>query len=108
MPNSAAPALNLWKRHLGVVPDYVWQQTDLETLILGVQRVARAVRSALQPDGLIITQFNGAPAGQTVFHLHFHISPRWEHVALAGLGAAPMADAAELAALAKEIKAMIA
>jgi Leucine-rich repeat (LRR) protein len=34
VPNSAAPALNLWKRHLDVVPDYVWQQTDLETLIL--------------------------------------------------------------------------
>ena len=47
----------------------------LEKLILGVQRLARATRAALQPDGMAITQFNGAPAGQTVFHLHFHIIP---------------------------------
>ena len=37
-------------------------------LFQGVQRVARAVRAALTPDGLTVTQFNGAPAGQTVFH----------------------------------------
>src|SRR5690606_12029254 len=35
----------------------------LSNLILGVQRVARAVRAALQPDGIMISQFNGAPAG---------------------------------------------
>ena len=33
-----------------------------------VQRVARAVEAGLQPDGVIVTQFNGAAAGQTVFH----------------------------------------
>ena len=52
--------------------------------MLGVQRVAKAVRAALEPDGIVITQFNGAPAGQTVFHLHVHIIPRWE-----GRGAGP-------------------
>src|SRR3954465_3864585 len=36
----------------------------LETLILGVQRVARAVRAALNPDGVMVSQFNGSPAGQ--------------------------------------------
>ncbi len=80
----------------------------LESLMLGVQRVARAVRAALNPDGLLITQFNGAPAGQTVFHLHFHIIPRWEGLAMAGHGGSKMADAAELAALAQEIRAMVA
>ena len=45
----------------------------LEHLILGVQRVARAVRAALAPDWIVITQFNGAPAGQSVFHLHAHV-----------------------------------
>ena len=39
------------------------------------QRVARAVQKAFAPPGLIITQFNGPTAGQTVFHLHFHIVP---------------------------------
>ncbi len=75
-------------------------------LMLGVQRVARAVRAALKPDGLVITQFNGAPAGQTVFHLHFHIIPRWDGVALGRHGQG-MADMDELKALAAEIAAKI-
>src|SRR4051812_50074052 len=78
----------------------------LAALILGVQRVARAVRAALQPDGIVITQFNGAPAGQTVFHPHFHIIPRWEGVALGRHGEG-MADPAELKALAEQIAAKI-
>jgi histidine triad (HIT) family protein len=80
----------------------------LSPLILGVQRVARAVRAALQPDGVLVTQFNGAVAGQTIYHLHFHIIPRWEGVALKGHGVGGMADMAELKALADEIAAQIA
>jgi histidine triad (HIT) family protein len=80
----------------------------LSELILGVQRVARAVRAALQPDGLVVTQFNGSVAGQTVFHLHFHIIPRWEGVPLGRHAGAGMADPAELKALAAQISAMIA
>jgi len=79
----------------------------LETLILGVQRVARAVRAALKPDGVVVTQFNGAASGQTVYHLHFHIIPRWEGVALGRHGEGGMADPIELKALADQISAMI-
>ena len=43
--------------------------------IRATQRVARAVQKAFAPAGLIVTQFNGPAAGQTVFHLHFHIVP---------------------------------
>jgi histidine triad (HIT) family protein len=80
----------------------------LEVLILGVQRVARAVRAALKPDAVAILQFNGAVSGQSVFHLHFHIVPRWSGAALTPHGQGAMADPAELAALAKAIAAMIA
>jgi histidine triad (HIT) family protein len=79
----------------------------LEHLILGVQRVARAVRAALKPDAVAIMQFNGAVSGQSVFHLHFHIVPRWSGVALRPHGQGGMADPAELAVLASEIAAMI-
>ncbi|MDE2486192.1 MAG: HIT family protein [Alphaproteobacteria bacterium] len=75
----------------------------LEKLILGVQRVTRAVRAALNPDGIVVTQFNGAPAGQTIFHLHFHIIPRWEGVALGRHAGGGMADMDELKALAHQI-----
>jgi histidine triad (HIT) family protein len=51
---------------------------DLSALIVRVQRVAQAVEAALKADGLRIAQFNGSPAGQTVFHLHFHIIPVFE------------------------------
>src|SRR5690606_32737092 len=53
---------------------------DADPAVLGkamamVQRVARAVQAALQPAGIRIAQFNEAPAGQSVFHLHFHVIP---------------------------------
>jgi histidine triad (HIT) family protein len=41
------------------------------------QRVAQALTRALQPDGINIIQNNGAAAGQTVFHYHVHVIPRW-------------------------------
>ncbi len=51
-------------------------------LFATVQKVARAVKTGMGADGVVITQFNGAAAGQTVFHLHVHIIPRWEGIAL--------------------------
>lgn len=41
-----------------------------------VQKMARAVKAAFAADGITIMQFNEAPAGQTVFHLHIHVIPR--------------------------------
>jgi histidine triad (HIT) family protein len=79
----------------------------LGNLILGVQRVTRAVRAALNPDGIVVTQFNGAPAGQTIFHLHFHIIPRWEGVPLGRHAGGGMADMEELKGLAARIAAKI-
>jgi len=79
----------------------------LESVMVTVQQIAKALTSALNPDGVVITQFNGAPAGQTVFHLHVHIIPRYEGVALAGHGHGNMADMAELKALATQISAAL-
>ncbi|RFU47375.1 HIT family protein [Paraburkholderia sp. DHOC27] len=66
------------------------------------QRIATAVRAALNPDGVFIGQFNGAAAGQTVPHVHFHVIPRWEGVALR-LHAREIAAQATLENLARRI-----
>ncbi|CAN7398752.1 HIT family hydrolase [Devosia sp. Root413D1] len=72
-----------------------------------VQRVARAAQKALNPDGIRIMQFNEAPAGQSVFHLHFHVIPVYEGVEIGRHGQGK-ADDAELAAQAKAIAAALA
>ncbi|MDZ4759479.1 MAG: HIT family protein [Alphaproteobacteria bacterium] len=64
----------------------------LGALFERVQRVARAVVAALAPDGVIITQFNGAAAGQTVFHLHVHVIPRYGNLPLEKHHQGRMAD----------------
>jgi histidine triad (HIT) family protein len=44
-------------------------------LLTSVQKVGQAVKTAMQHDGIVIMQLNDKSAGQTVFHLHFHIMP---------------------------------
>jgi histidine triad (HIT) family protein len=46
------------------------------------QLVAHAVQDAFKADGIMLSQFNGPAAGQTVFHFHMHIIPRYENVPL--------------------------
>ncbi|MBK1968845.1 HIT family protein [Brevundimonas sp. 3P9-tot-E] len=80
----------------------------LARLTAAVQRTARAVEKALKPEGLSLMQFNGDAGGQTVFHLHFHIVPRWADRPMKGHGHAPMADAEHLKTLAAKIAAELA
>lgn len=83
-------------------------ETDvLATLIQRTQTIARAVEAALSPDGIVITQFNGAPAGQTVFHLHFHIIPRYSDIDMSSHASGRMADMDELTVIAERIKAAL-
>jgi histidine triad (HIT) family protein len=72
-----------------------------------VQRLARASVKVFAPDGVIITQFNGAPAGQTVFHLHVHVIPRYGDLPLAGHGHGKMADTEALRAQADRLAAAL-
>lgn len=78
----------------------------LAAVIPLVQKVANAVKQATGADGIRLAQFNEAPAGQTVFHLHFHVIPVYEGVPLGAHGGGK-ADDAELAALARDIAAAL-
>ena len=62
------------------------------------QRLTRAIVAELEPDGVQLAQFNGAAAGQTVFHLHVHIVPRYRGQGM-GIHAAGEAARDELQAL---------
>ena len=79
----------------------------LARLTAATQRTARAVVKALSPEGFSIMQFNGEAGGQTVFHLHFHIIPRWADRPMKGHGHAPMADAEVLKSMAERIAAAL-
>ena len=78
---------------------------DLCHVVRTLQKVARAVQKAMGADGIRIMQLNEAPAGQEVFHTHFHIIPAYE-------GKRPqrpseMAPPEELAATAEKIRAAL-
>jgi histidine triad (HIT) family protein len=78
----------------------------LAAMMATVQRVARAVDKALAPDGIQLRQYNGAPAGQTIFHVHFHILPIREGVGMAAHGKV-MVDAAKLEPIAAKIRSCL-
>ncbi len=50
----------------------------LTTVIKTTKKIAQNIKKNLKPDGLIICQNNGALAGQTVDHLHFHLIPHYQ------------------------------
>lgn len=58
------------------------QPESLQAVILVVQKIANAVKKAFNSDGITIMQFNEAAGGQSVFHLHFHIIPRFDGIEL--------------------------
>ncbi len=82
------------------------EEHDLAAAIKTTRKVARAVDKVLTPDGILIAQLNRSAAGQTVYHTHFHIMPRWEGIELKLHNAIP-ADMEEIEQLAKTIAAEI-
>jgi histidine triad (HIT) family protein len=72
-----------------------------------VRTVATAVKQAFEAPGIMIAQLNGPAAGQTVFHLHFHIMPRFEGLEFK-LHAREMEKSEVLAAHAERVRAALA
>jgi histidine triad (HIT) family protein len=74
-PLNAGHCLVLTRAHAPTIFDA--DPADLAAAITTAQRVARALRTALRPDGLNMLQANGAAAFQSVPHFHLHLIPRW-------------------------------
>jgi histidine triad (HIT) family protein len=92
-----SPARNI----LDIAPD------ALGKLAVTVQKVAVGVKQAMGADGITIQQFNESAGGQVVFHIHFHVIPRFEGVAMKP-HTGRMAPREELASNAAKIKAALA
>ena len=67
-----APARNI----LDIAPD------DFGHVARGAHKIARASMTAFKADGITLQQFNEAAGGQVVFHLHMHVMPRHDGIAL--------------------------
>jgi len=78
------------------------EPSTLAAVMPAVQKIARAVQSVFEAEGVLVKQYNEAAAGQTVFHLHFHVIPR-----NAGIGLKPhTGEMADHAVLAKQAEAL--
>lgn len=101
MPRTEGHALVITKEPapdlFGISPE------GLAKLMAVVQKLAPKIEDAMGADGVLIQQFNGAAAGQTVFHFHVHIIPRKEGKPMRPEGA-KTADQADLAATAEKIR----
>jgi len=104
MPRSEGHALVITKEKapdlFGVTPE------GLARLMAVVQKLAPKIKEAVGADGILIQQFNGAVAGQTVFHLHVHIVPVKEGVPLKP-HAGDMANPDDLAMTAEKIRKVV-
>jgi len=75
-------------------------------MVRTTQKVAKAVKKGLEAPGVMIFQLNGKPAGQSVFHVHFHVVPRSGGIDLK-LHARGMESPDKLKAIAEKIKAAL-
>lgn len=80
---------------------------QLTACMVTVQRLSHAVMKAFDATGVTVQQFNEPAGGQVVFHLHFHVLPRWEGVHL-GPHTGKMEDNEVLAANAEKIRQALA
>jgi histidine triad (HIT) family protein len=104
MPQAEGHTLVIPKEHAESIFDL--SPEGAAALIKTTKKVAAAVKEVTKTPGLMLAQLNGQAAGQTVFHIHFHIIPRSGGIDLK-LHAREKADFEKLKALAAKIAAAI-
>jgi histidine triad (HIT) family protein len=104
--------INPWTRgHAVVIPrkhaaDILEiEESELGHVVVAAKRLAAKMRETLQPDGINLLQSNGSAAWQTIFHLHFHVIPRYDDDPLELPTRPRPAEPEELAKVAEEIRA---
>jgi len=104
MPRAPGHALVLPKAQarniLDIAPD------DLAHVMKVAQKIAKASMATFGAQGVTVQQFNESAGGQIVFHLHFHVLPRWSGVALRPPGG-PIAPPEQLEVHAAKIRAAL-
>ena len=65
------------KKHAANV--FELEGAQAEAIARAIVKISKALKKAFQPEGLSVYQANGKAAGQTVFHLHVHLVPRYEN-----------------------------
>jgi histidine triad (HIT) family protein len=55
---------------------------DFAHVARGAHKIARAAMKAFEADGITVQQFSEPASGQVVYHLHMHVMPRHEGIAL--------------------------
>jgi histidine triad (HIT) family protein len=104
MPRSEGHALVVTKTEARDLFDV--DPTALAKVMAVVQKLGPKIKEAVGADGVLIQQFNGAAAGQTVYHLHVHIVPVKQGVPLKP-HTGQMADQGELAKTAEKIRKVL-
>lgn len=101
MPSARGHTLVIPKESAQTILDL--SAAGASALIITTQRIARAVKKALACDGIMLVQLNGAAAGQSVAHVHFHVLPR-EHGLDLNLHGRIKADLRDLEVVAARIR----
>ena len=105
MPRTAGHALVLPKTPSRNILDIAAE--DLAACVRTVQKVARAMRTAFEADGVTVQHFVEGAGGQMVFHTHWHVLPRFEGVPLRP-HSGDIAPTEELEANAQKLRAALA
>ena len=74
-PVSKGHVLLIPKKHIENVYDF--SEEEASRLFAAAPKIANVLKEEFEPAGMNLLSNNGAPAGQSVFHFHFHFIPRY-------------------------------
>ncbi len=102
-PSARGHVIILPKKHAADI--FELSDEYVSKVMIVAKKIAKAVKEAYHCDGINILQNNGEAAGQTVFHLHVHVIPRFEgDTKTINIGWKPMETPEDMAAVVEEIR----